>query len=256
MRSAGLIEAIGISDALLLLGSAFVAGALNAVAGGGSFLTLPALMATGVPSAVANATGTLALLSGYLSGAWAMRSDIAAPPGLSTRLVLGLSVLGGATGAFLLLWTPDAVFRQVIPWLLLFATCLFVVGPRAALRQGKSSPSTGVAVCGVLGVTVYGGYFNGGLGILLLALFGALGQAKLLAANGLKNVVSALLTLIAVVVYVSGELIAWREAALMSVGALAGGYIGGRGVRRLPMRWVRGAIVAIGLSMSIVFFFR
>ena len=109
-------------DIALLLGAAFVAGALNAVAGGGSFLTLPALVFVGVPPVVANATGTVALLPGYLAGAWGFREDLAPPPSLSLRAVVLLSLVGGSAGAGLLLLTSDSVFQRIVPWLLLVAT--------------------------------------------------------------------------------------------------------------------------------------
>lgn len=167
------------ADILLLLAAAFVAGALNAVAGGGSFLTLPALVFTGVPPVVANATGTVALLPGYLAGAWGFREDTAPPPGLSMRLLVALSLAGGAAGAALLLVTPEATFRRVVPWLLLAATALFAFGPWLRQRLAGGAPSPFKAVAGLLAVAAYGGYFNGGLGILLLALFGLLGQTSL-----------------------------------------------------------------------------
>lgn len=244
--------------ALLLL-AAFGAGTLNAVAGGGSFLTLPALVFTGLPPVVANATGTVALLPGYVSGAWGFREDLQAPPGLTlTRMAL-LSLAGGAAGAVLLLVTDDRIFRTLIPWLLLAATALFVIGPallRNTRARGDSAPSTWRATLGVVLVSVYGGYFNGGLGILLLALFGMLGQSNLHAANGSKNVVSALLTAIAVLVYAGGGLVAWPQALVMMVAATAGGYAGARLARRLPPQVLRAAIVVIGLAMAAAFFIR
>ncbi len=241
-------------DTILLLVAAFVAGALNAVAGGGSFLTLPALVLTGIPPVVANATGTVALLPGYLSGAWGFRHDTQAPPGLSMRALLGLSLLGGGLGAALLLVTPDVTFRRVVPWLLLLATALFAFGPQItqSLKGRAGNPlARGLSV---LAVTIYGGYFNGGLGILLLALFGLLGQSDLHAMNGLKNRVSALLTVIAAGLYAWGGLVAWREATIMMGAALLGGFLGARGARRLPAMWLRRGIVATGLTMSALFF--
>lgn len=244
---------------VLLLSAAFGAGALNAVAGGGSFLTLPALVFTGLPPVVANATGTVALLPGYASGAWGFREDLQAPPGLTLKRMAVLSVAGGAAGAMLLLVTDDQTFRVLIPWLLLAATALFAVGPaivqRTRMRDG-GAPSIGRASIGVLLVSVYGGYFNGGLGILLLALFGLLGQSNLHAANGSKNLVSALLTAIAVLVYAAGGLVAWPQALVMMVAATAGGYVGARMARRLPASVLRAGIVGIGLLMSIIFFVR
>lgn len=245
---------------ILLLAAAFVAGALNAVAGGGSFLTLPALVFTGVPPVVANATGTVALLPGYLAGAWGFREDVQSPPGLSFKSVVGLSVLGGAAGALLLLFTPDATFRQVVPWLLLAATAMFAFGPQlrrwTAGATHAGPPSAVKAGLGMLAVAVYGGYFNGGLGIVLLALFGLLGQTRLAAMNGMKNLVSALLTAIAVVVYAAGGLVEWPQALGMMVAATLGGYGGARLARRIPAPWLRGGIVVTGLVMSALFFWQ
>ena len=240
----------------LLLLAAFFAGALNSVAGGGSFLTLPALVFVGVPPVVANATGTVALLPGYAAGAWGFREDTQAPPGLSMARLIVLSLIGGAVGAGLLLVTSNETFSVVVPWLLLVATLLFALGPRLREWTAGGKPSTAKATVGVLVVAAYGGYFNGGLGILLLALFGLLGQTRLNAMNGLKNLVSALLTAIAVAVYAAGGVVNWRYALLMMVAATAGGYIGARVARRIPALWLRWGIVATGLVMTAIFFWR
>ncbi len=243
-------------ETALLLTAAFVAGALNSVAGGGSFLTLPALVFVGVPPVVANATGTVALLPGYAAGAWGFREDTQAPPGLSMARLVVLSLVGGALGAGLLLVTSNDTFSIVVPWLLLVATVLFALGPKLREWTAGGKPSTAKATAGVLVVAAYGGYFNGGLGILLLALFGLLGQTQLNAMNGLKNLVSALLTAIAVAVYAAGGVVNWRYALLMMVAATAGGYIGARVARRIPALWLRWGIVATGLVMTGVFFWR
>ncbi len=243
-------------ETALLLTAAFVAGALNSVAGGGSFLTLPALVFVGVPPVVANATGTVALLPGYAAGAWGFREDTQAPPGLSMARLVVLSLVGGALGAGLLLVTSNDTFSIVVPWLLLVATVLFALGPKLREWTAGGKPSTAKATAGVLVVAAYGGYFNGGLGILLLALFGLLGQTQLNAMNGLKNLVSALLTAIAVAVYAAGGVVDWRYALLMMVAATAGGYIGARVARRIPALWLRWGIVATGLVMTGVFFWR
>jgi len=246
-------------DTPLLLAAAFVAGALNAVAGGGSFLTLPALVFTGVPPVVANATGTVALLPGYMAGAWGFREDMAPPPGLSMRAMVLLSLIGGSAGAALLLVTPDATFRKVVPWLLLAATAMFAFGPQLRQWAGSGShgaPSAGKAGLGMLAVAAYGGYFNGGLGILLLALFGLLGQTQLNAMNGMKNLVSALLTAIAVAIYAAGGIVQWQQALVMMVAATLGGYGGARVARRLPAPVLRWGIVATGLVMAGLFFWK
>lgn len=244
----------------LLLAAAFVAGALNAVAGGGSFLTLPALVFTGVAPVAANATGTVALLPGYMAGAWGFREDMQPPPGLSMRAVVALSLIGGSVGAALLLITPDATFKKVVPWLLLAATAMFAFGPQlrqwAGATRHDGPAAAWKAGLGMLAVAGYGGYFNGGLGILLLALFGLLGQTRLNAMNGMKNLVSALLTAIAVAIYAAGGIVEWRQALMMMVAATLGGYGGARVARRIPAPWLRGGIVATGLVMAALFFWR
>ena len=243
-------------ETTLLLTAAFLAGALNAVAGGGSFLTLPALVFTGVPPVVANATGTVALLPGYMAGAWGFREDTAPPPGLSMRLLVVLSLIGGAAGAALLLVTPDATFRRVVPWLLLAATALFAFGPQLRQRLAGGTPSAAKATVGVLAVAAYGGYFNGGLGILCLALFSLLGQTQLNAMNGMKNLVSALLTAIAVAIYAAGGIVEWKHAIVMMVAATLGGYGGARVARKIPATVLRWGIVVTGLVMAVLFFLK
>lgn len=240
----------------VLLIAAFCGGALNSIAGGGSFLTLPALIFTGVPSVAANATGTMALLPGYLAGAWAYRHDIRPLDNLSLRALLLTSLIGGASGASLLLFTSDDTFRALIPWLLVFATTTFVFGPRWLRRRNRSGvPGTIPCIAGVVLVALYGGYFNGGLGIMLLALFGLLGQTNINSMNGLKNLVSAVLTTIAVVFYALGGAIVWFEAIVMMAAATTGGYVGARWARRLAGKQVRYIVILTGITMSIVFFF-
>lgn len=250
-----------VTELLWLLGAAFAAGALNAVAGGGSFLTLPALVWTGVPPVVANATGTVALLPGYVASVWGQRQDVQAPPSLGLQAVALLSLLGGALGAALLLLTPNATFARIVPWLLLVATALFAFGPR--LRQwalcttgmGGYASRWRVGV-GLLVVGVYGGYFNGGLGILLLAFWSLCGAMSLHQMNALKNLVSALLAAIAVAVYAAGGVVQWPQALLMMLAATAGGYAGARLARRIPPSWLRAGIVLTGLVMAALFFAR
>ncbi|ODS93465.1 MAG: hypothetical protein ABS45_03065 [Comamonas sp. SCN 65-56] len=248
-------------DSALLLVAAFFAGTLNAVAGGGSFLTLPALIAVGVPSVTANATGTVALLPGYVASIAGSREDMEPAPGLSMPLVIVLSLIGGVLGAALLLVTSEAAFNRLIPWLLLAATAMFAFGPQLRRwadghRAGGAQASRAKAVAGLLLVAGYGGYFNGGMGILMLALFGLLGQTKLNAMNAIKNLVSTLLTAIAVAIYAVGGIVQWKEALIMMVAATLGGYLGARGARKLPPAVLRWSIVVIGLVMTVLFFIK
>lgn len=242
---------------LILLVAAFLAGAMNAVAGGGSFLTLPALIYAGVPPVAANATGTVALLPGYASGVYGYRQDLTPIGNLSLPLLSVVSLVGGLAGAGLLLVTPDSVFRGIVPWLLLLATGLFAFGNLLAQRLRSLGLHGNGAMLGTLfAVSVYGGYFNGGLGILLLAQLSLFGMTDLNAMNGLKNLFSAVLTAIAVVAYAAGGAVEWPKALLMTVAAVAGGYVGARVGRKIPKPVLRAGIIAVGLVMSAVFFLK
>ncbi len=241
---------------LVIVVAAFFAGGINALAGGGSFLTLPALVFVGVPAVSANATGTAALLPGYVASAWSYRDLIRAPVGLSLLAVVVIGILGGTAGALLLLATPNQAFRGIVPWLLLFATLLFAFGPALQRRLASRAGTTrGIgARVGILGVCAYGGYFNGGMGIVMLALFRLLGVQDLRVANGLKNLLSAVLTLIAVLVYVLGGLVSWSQILPMAVAATLGGLAGARIGRVLPPVMLRNGIVLVGAVTTLLFF--
>lgn len=243
------------SPTLILLAAAFFAGALNAVAGGGSFLTLPALIFVGVPPVAANATGTVALLPGYVSSAYGFRRDFEPVSGVSTIGMSVVSLAGGLAGAGLLLLTPDQVFRALIPWLLVAGTTLFAAGgPLARTLRRLKVVGPAPMLAGLFLISVYGGYFNGGLGILLLAHLSLFGLSNLNAMNGLKNLLSAVLTTIAVVAYAAGGAVHWHEALVMMAAAITGGYIGARVSRRIPPLALRVAIVLIGAAMAAAFF--
>jgi uncharacterized membrane protein YfcA len=240
----------------LLAAAAFGAGVLNAIAGGGTFLTFPALVWTGVPPIAANATSALAVCPGYLGSALGFRAELAA---LSRALVwreMGLSALGGVAGALLLLVTPAKVFAGVVPWLLLFATALFALGPRLSRWAGGAHGFARWRTPGLLAVAVYGGYFNGGLGILLMALYLLCGEPRLHTVNALKNLNSFVLSVVSVIAFAIGGAIVWRQALLMAVFATLGGFAGARLARRLPVAWVRGIVIVTGLVMSALFFAR
>ncbi|WP_328702966.1 sulfite exporter TauE/SafE family protein [Arenibaculum pallidiluteum] len=242
---------------LLLAVAAFMAGALNALAGGGTFLTFPALVFLGVPPIAANATSTVSVLPGYVSSAYAFRRDVGPVQGVGLPGLMAASLAGGVAGALLLLVTPAAVFSGIVPWLLLVATVLFAFGPRMTrwLRSRGGRPAGKVAVLAtVTAVSVYGGYFNGGLGILLLAAFSLLGLTDLNRMNGLKVVLSAVLAVISAATFAVAGIVAWQEAAIMAIAATLGGYWGARAARRIPPDALRMGIVAVGLAMSVLFF--
>ncbi|MCZ2134372.1 MAG: sulfite exporter TauE/SafE family protein [Burkholderiales bacterium] len=242
----------------VLAAAAFGAGVLNAIAGGGTFLTFPALVWAGVPPIAANATSALAVCPGYLGSTLGFRAELAAlPRALLAREAL-LCAIGGVIGALLLLVTPAQVFARVVPWLLLFATGLFAVGPHLS-RWAGGAHGAGLArlrLPGLAAVAVYGGYFNGGLGILLMALYLVVGETRLDTVNALKNLNSFVLSVVSVAAFALGGAIVWREALLMALFATLGGFAGARLAKRLPTAWVRAIVIVTGLVMSALFFLR
>lgn len=241
---------------LLLLAAAFAAGALNAVAGGGSFLTFPALVFTGVPPIAANASSALAVSPGYLGSALGFREELARVP--RRRLVTEslLCGAGGLIGGLLLLWTPARVFAGIVPWLLVFATVVFAVGPRLLRGVAAQAAHPLARHLGLFAVAVYGGYFNGGLGILLMALFAITGERDIHTANALKNLDSLVLSLVSVAAFALAGAIVWPQALAMMVAATLGGLVGARIARRLPAGVVRAIVIVTGVVMAAVFFAR
>jgi uncharacterized membrane protein YfcA len=242
---------------LLVLGLAgLAAGALNAVAGGGTFLSFPALVWLGVPPVMANATATLTALPGYVSSAWAFRHDMRAEGSLGLRTTFGVAVLGGLLGSVLLMITPDDVVVGVVPWLLLCATLLFALGPwLVPLLAGGGGIGPAFSIVVLTAVSIYGGYFNGGLGIMLLAAFSLMGLTNLHGMNGLKSGLSAVLSSVSALAYAAAGLIAWDAALLLAVSTALGGYLGGRYSRRIRnTAALRAGIVAIGTAMTVAFF--
>lgn len=245
------------TEALWLLtgGAAFAAGVLNAIAGGGSFLTFPALVFAGVPPLAANATSAMAVSPGYLGSTWGFRSELQALPRALIQREVIVAAVGGVIGAGLLLVTPARIFTGLVPWLLLLATVLFAAGPLLAKRNsGQGQPAWRLP--GLLGVAIYGGYFNGGLGILLMALYTLTGESRLNTVNALKNLNSFVLSLLSVLAFALAGAIVWPQAIWMMVLATAGGWAGARLAKRLPIQWVRWLVIATGLVMSAVFFQR
>ena len=244
----------------LLGAAAFAAGVLNAIAGGGSFLTFPALVFTGVPPIVANATSALAVSPGYLGSTLGFKAELRELPARRLRREMLVSAAGGVAGALMLLVTPAKLFSGIVPWLLLFATALFAAGPALARRATASSTGEPGGVKwrepALLAVAIYGGYFNGGLGILLMALYTLAGETRLNTVNALKNLNSLVLSWLSVAAFVIAGAIAWREGLLMMLAATAGGFFGARWSRRLPAKWVRMGVIVTGLVMSALFFSR
>ena len=245
------------TDTLMMLAAGFFGGMLNAVAGGGTFITFPALVASGVPVVMANATSTVAALPGYLAAAIGFRHDIAK---IERHLVIRLTLwtlLGGTIGSCLLLVSSNKAFAALVPFLLLAATSIFIWGAR--VREWAAQHRNMVVPFGagtMVPVAIYGGYFNGGLGIVLLALFALWGMTNLNQMNGLKSWLSFALSVISFVIFAIGGQVAWLPAAVMSIGTILGGYLGAPVARRLPVSWLRALIAAIGFGMTALFFWR
>jgi len=248
-------------QAIFLFVAGALGGALNAVAGGGSFIAFPALLFTGVAPVAANATNTLALWVGVTASGGAYRKHL----NISKRVLIPLivtSIAGGLAGALLLLRTPPQTFLRVLPWLLLGATLLFAFGKHLTGRisAGISRESSNAAVAGAcifeLFVAVYGGYFGGGMGIMNLAMLAAIGMTDMHAMNALKVVLGGFINGVATVTFVVTGAIVWRQGAVMTIGAIIGGYFAAHYAQRLPQIWIRAFVIAVGSAMTVYFFVR
>lgn len=242
---------------VLLLAAGFLAGAMNAIAGGGSFLSFPALVFAGLPSVVANASSTVALFPGAVSSAWVYRRDFSPIGGIPLWKLLTVSVVGGWLGAILLLVTPVQTFDAVVPWLLLFATVTFAFGRGAGARLRRHvriGPAPLLAIQFVLGV--YGGYFGGAIGIMMLATWTLLGTESLARLNPVRILAVGATNGIAVLCFIAAGKVWWPETLVMLAGAVAGGYGGASLGRRLPPTVTRAMILTVTTGMTLVFFWR
>ena len=237
---------------LFLFCAAVVGGALNAVAGGGSFIGLPALIYAGVPPVAANATNAFALLPGSLSSALAYRRELTTPARW-LAVLLAVSVAGGLLGAVLLIRTSDTGFLRLLPWLMLLAAATFTFG-----RNFRPSRQPQLAVVLLLQflISIYGGYFGGGMGIMMLATMTLAGMKDIHEMNGLKSVLAVGINGVAVLQFIASRAIEWRYGLIMMAGAIVGGYLGAAYARRIDQRWLRGFIMVIAWTMTIYFFVR
>jgi uncharacterized membrane protein YfcA len=245
--------------AIFLFVAGMLAGALNAVAGGGSFIAFPALLFTGVPPIPANATNPIALWTAAVASGGAYRSRLNVPRRVMVPLLVA-SLIGGLAGAVLLLKTPAQTFMRVLPWLTLGATLLFAFGRKLAGSRGsviEHSTST-AALMGAtifqLCVGVYGGYFGGGMGIVMLAMLAALGMTDIHGMNALKTVMGTVINGVAVITFIAARAIYWKHGVVMILGGIAGGYFGAHYALKLPQAWVRVFVVLVGTGMTIYFF--
>ena len=255
-----------ITQLALVVLAALIGGVMNSIAGGGTLLTFPALVALGVPAINANATSTVALWPGALGSIWGYRGELTG----ARKWAIGFafpSLLGGAAGALLLMWTPPERFAALVPWLVLGATVLFSIQrpvmrwftqrhghpPESDADLTSRWPPLSILVYQFL-VAVYGGYFGAGVGILMLAALGFMGLSNIHRMNGLKNWGGLCMNGVAAVMFAFSSLVNWPVALAMAVGAVSGGYLGSRTAQRVPQQLVRNAVVAIGFTSGLLLF--
>jgi uncharacterized membrane protein YfcA len=253
---------------VIALAAATVAGAINAIAGGGTLVSFPAIVALGVPPLVANATNAVALWPGACGSLWAYRAEVSGARSWAVRFAVPSSV-GGAVGAILLLWTPSDRFERVVPFLVLGATVLFMAQGPITRRLRRGADTTHFDVPGhalppppltylvyQFGVGVYGGYFGAGIGILMLAVLGAMGLTNIHRMNGLKNWGALCINAVAALIFSLSGVVNWPFAMVMAVGGIIGGYGGAWLAQRVAQAWVRRAISAVGLSAFVWLFLK
>ena len=254
--------------AVLLFLAAAIGGGLNAVAGGGSFLTLPALIFAGVPPVVANATSTLALWPASISSTFAYRGDIKTSRQWLAILAL-TSVVGGLAGAQLLVRTSDSSFLRLLPWLMLIAAATFTFGhklrPKSAAPSGTSHrfehgagwhPSMLGVVAMQLAIAAYGGYFGGGMGIMMLATLAVAGMTNINEMNGLKALLGVSINGLALLTFIVSGVIQWKYGLMMATGGILGGYSTAAFARKIDQRYVRTFVIVVGWAMTAYFFWR
>lgn len=245
----------------LILGAGLVAGAMNAVAGGGTIITFPTLIWSGLAAINANATNTVALVPGALAGAWGYRREMREGNPTYYWLLIP-SFCGGLLGGILLRYTPPATFAALVPWLILFAVVLFACQEpiQKWLRKGKAAnteasghggPWMMLASATQFFTGIYGGYFGAGMGIMMLATLTVLSFANIHQMNGLKNLLGMMINLTAALYFIFVGLVHWPEAGVMAVGAIVGGYGGAGLARKLGAKFVRWAVIVIGVGMAI-----
>lgn len=245
-RKAGTVARM---ETLGLILAGVAGGLANALAGGGSLLTFPALMAVGLPPLVANATNALAVSPAHPMAAWAQRSEL--PPAATLRPLLLAALLGGALGAGLLLATPARFFEAMVPALIGLPTLLFAAGGAIQRALGGTPgwrPHRAMVL--LLPCAAYGGYFGAGLGIMLMAMLRLAGEADAHRANALKNLLASAAVLAGLVILTGAGLIAWGPMLAVLAGSVLGGWAGGRLAGRIPAGWLRGGIITAGTGMT------
>jgi uncharacterized membrane protein YfcA len=247
---------------ILIAGAALCGGFVNAVAGGGTLITFPTLTFLGIPAVSANITNTIALCPGYFGGTWAQRKDL---KGQRKRLwwLIPIGVIGGLIGGYLLQHTGEKLFRELVPWLILFASLTlalqgFIKNRLTKFTSGENRRNKGQAIPAFLTLpaTVYGGYFGAGLGVILMAFLGLTIKDNLTRINALKQAVSLATNVAAAVFFLFSGLVEWKVAAIMAVGALLGGFLGGKLAGKINPNILRWIIVGLGATISVILYLK
>lgn len=238
---------------LTLFFAAMAAGAINSVAGGGTFVAFPALLFAGVPPIAANATCTVAVWPGAVSSAYAYRNELTLHKKNIIPMLL-VSLVGGGVGALTLLATPSATFEFLIPWLLLIATLLFAFSPKLSQFTTHQHFPLWLSFAMQFIIAFYGGYFGAGIGILMLALLALLGMTEIHEMNALKTVLGSAINGVAVLIFIVSGAVEWKYGVIMIVGGIAGGYLGAHYAKKLPKQRVRQIVIVIAASLTAWFF--
>lgn len=248
---------MSVGQGALLMAAGLWAGGQNALAGGGSFITIPALMLVGLDAKAANITSSVALYPGQVATGWAGRAMITDTQALSFRAMCALGAIGGGLGALLLVFTSSATFEALLPWLVLFATLLFAWSAfgRQPGGSGAKGVSTPVAVLMQGAISVYGGYFGGGLGFMMVASLSLIGQSAR-SASATKNALAAVINTTSLLVFVFSPSLLWIAALLLALGAIVGGLVGAWLLQHIPERFLRIVVVVIGAMLTIGLFVR
>ncbi|MGA8706614.1 MAG: sulfite exporter TauE/SafE family protein [Steroidobacteraceae bacterium] len=233
----------------------FIAGVQNSLAGGGSFLTFPVLLLTGLDPRAANVTSAVALFPGQLATGFASRSGVVGLPSLSVRALVLISLFGGGAGALLLLATPTDFFNTLVPWLVLFATAVFAWGSFGNRGSSDRRLGTPAAFLAQVAISIYGGYFGGGISILMLAALTMAGL-PVRGAWATKNLLAAVMNASAVLIFAFSAAVDWKQVLVLGTGAIIGGQLGAYAFHRVNERILRIGIVLLGVGLTVGLFWR
>jgi uncharacterized protein len=247
-------RAMSIFDVLLLFSAGFLSSVVNAIAGGGTFLTFGAMTLAGVPPIMANATSSVTQFPGYVTSALAYRKEIR-EAGREAWVLAGLSLIGSLGGALILVSMSNPSFRSLVPWLLLGATLIFAAGPYLRPKHlHAEQPISRLGLSGQFITAIYGGFFGAGMGIMMLAVLGLAKGGDYHKLNALKNFIAVIIAFIAIIVFSSGGVVAWLPAVIMIPAGALGGHAGVWAARRVPQSVIRAVVVGVGLLLSWYYF--